>query len=171
MQDIGTTLLSTIALYVLVVLFIRLSGKRSTSQMNNFDWIVTVAMGSLMATGILSETVPMTEAAAAIALLLALQWLLTKVIVHFPAVGRVVRARPALLYHEGEFQDEAMARERVSKYEILQAIRGDGYADLKEVQSVILEADASMSVLRRDEETPEDPAVRDVENISADWVD
>ncbi len=171
MQDIGATLMSTAGLYAVVVLFIRISGKRSTSQMNNFDWIVTVAMGTLMGSGMLSNTVSAFEAAVAIALLLALQWLLTKAMVHFPIVGRIVRAKPTLLYHEGEFRDEAMARERVSKYEILQAIRGSGFTDLKSVQSVILEADASMSVLKRNEETPEDPAVRDMESIYADWVD
>lgn len=66
--------------YLLIILFIRLSGKRSTSQMNNLDWIVTVALGSIAASTILLKDIAVAEGILAIGLLLAMQWLLTAMI-------------------------------------------------------------------------------------------
>ena len=52
-------------IYLAIIVFIRFSGKRSTSQMNNFDWLVTVALGSLIASGIIVENVTVAESAFA----------------------------------------------------------------------------------------------------------
>tara|TARA_R110002049_G_scaffold23545_5_gene83446 strand:+ start:2404 stop:2946 length:543 start_codon:yes stop_codon:yes gene_type:complete len=160
-------LISAPILYVMVILFIRISGKRSTSQMNNFDWVVTVALGSLMGSGILLRDVTLAEAGLAIGLLLLLQWLLTKAMVMFPFVGRTVRATPTVLYHNDAYITQAMRRERVTEYEMLSALREQGVADLAEVQSIILEADAAMSVLLKSDRTIQKPAVQDVQGLNA----
>ena len=75
--DALSILLAVPLLYLAVVLFVRASGKRTTGQMNGFDWIVTVALGSLMATGMLPGGASAVEVGLAIALLLALQWIVT----------------------------------------------------------------------------------------------
>lgn len=52
-NDIGDAVLSAILFYILIVLAVRLFGKRSTAQLNNFDWIINITVGSLVASGIL----------------------------------------------------------------------------------------------------------------------
>ena len=134
-------------LYVLVIAFIRFSGKRSTSQMNNFDWIVTVAMGSLVASGILLKDVTIAEVAVAITVLLLCQYIVTKTVVTNIAFTRIVKSRPRLLFREGRFQVDAMQRERVTEREIRAAIRGKGIGCYQKVAAVVLEADATLSVI------------------------
>lgn len=137
-------------IYVAIVGFIRLSGKRSTSQMNNFDWIVTVALGSIVGSGILLEGVTVLEALFAIGLLLALQYVLTSVIPHSEAARDIAKADPRLLVSQGKFIEQAMRDERVTRGEIQAALRQNGLTDVREAHWVILETDASLSVVPED---------------------
>lgn len=138
-------------LYLAVVLFIRVSGKRSTSQMNSFDWIVTVAMGSLLASPILLKDVVVAEALLAIASLLALQWVVTAIVVRWDRAESLVKARPTLLVYRGEWLEAALRRERVTRQEVMAALRERGSPALKAVYAVVLESDARLSVLSMDE--------------------
>ncbi len=164
-NDLSRTLLSAPILYVAVILFVRISGKRSTSQMNNFDWVVTVAMGSLMASGILLKDITILESASAIGILLLLQWILTWTMIRSRFVSQMVRAEPTLLYHDDTFLSSAMRRERVSEYEVLSAVRENGIVDLASVESVILEANAALSVVQKSEDKIRKPALQDVHSL------
>lgn len=141
------TLVAAPLLYMVVVGFIRVSGKRSTSQMNNFDWIVTVAMGSLVASGIISENVGVLESMFAIALLLLAQYLLTWSVIRSDALATVVKASPRLLLFRGEILPDALRAERISRRELLSAIRDEGLPNLDDVTAVVLETDGTFSVI------------------------
>lgn len=134
-------------IYFTVIAYVRLAGKRSTSQMNNFDWLVTVALGSIMGSGIMLKDVTIAETALAIGLLLGMQWLLTKLIFHAPPVARLAKARPALLVSHGDFVTDTLRRERVTEEEVLAAIRSEGLTSVDEVAWVILETDATLNVI------------------------
>lgn len=134
-------------MYLFVVLAIRVTGKRSTSQMNNFDWIVTVAIGSLTASGIVLDSVTVSEALTAITLLLGAQYLLTKGVLCSNKLAKLVKASPTLLVHDGQLLRGAMRKERVMKSEIMAALRENGLLCLEDAQWVILETDATFSVI------------------------
>ena len=138
---------SALLVYVFIVAGIRLMGKRSTAQMNNFDWIVTVALGSIVGSAIILKDVVLAEVFLAMGLLLGFQYAITKAAVRWDAVSKSVRAVPTLLFYQGTFHWEAMAKERVTRSEIEGAARESGYRDLSEVGAVILESSAKLSVL------------------------
>lgn len=138
--------------YVAVIIFIRISGKRSTSKMNNFDWIVTVALGSMVGSVIVLKNVVILEGLEAIALLLILQYGVTKLSAVVPAFSKTVRSSPTILFFRGQFQEETMQAERVTRTEILAAIREAGQTRLDAVEAVVLESDANLSVIPRQEE-------------------
>jgi uncharacterized membrane protein YcaP (DUF421 family) len=135
--------------YVAVVLFIRLFGKRSTSQMNNFDWIVTVAAGSIVGSVVLLKDVAIIEGLEAIVLLLGLQYLVTKLSVTVPGFSQIIRSSPKLLFFQGNFLEKAMKDERVTHSEILSAMREAGHDNQEGVAAVVLESDAKLSVIPR----------------------
>ena len=134
-------------LYATVVLFVRVSGKRSTSKMNTFDWIVTVAIGSIVGSGVVSSSVSLATAATAVGVLLLLQLVITKAASYSPGFHAVVTGSPTLVYFRGEFQEKAMHAERVARAEILTAAREAGHATMAAVEAVILESDGQLSVL------------------------
>lgn len=145
--DAGGLVATAILTYVTIIGFIRLSGKRSTSQMNNFDWVVTVTLGSISASMILMEEVTWAEGALAMGTLLLLQFVLTKAVRRYPAIARLVKPRPATLYDEGEWKEAEMAEERVTRSEVHAAMRHNGYDSPDQVRRVVLETDATLSVI------------------------
>ncbi len=110
---------SGVVLYVVVLAFSRLHGTRTTSKMNNFDWIISVASGSVFASTVVSDSVTVAQGVTAFVVLFALQWILTKLSVLFPRFYHTVTASPALLFHAGEFLDRRLKTERVTRDEIL----------------------------------------------------
>lgn len=153
LNDYIRILISAAIMYAGTILLIRLSGKRSTSQMNNFDWVVTVAMGSITGSGIILDNVEVGEALLAVASLLGFQWLLTAGILRHEWLASLVKAEPTLLVDDGRFLDHAMRRERITRQEVLSSVRHKGYASLEDVRCVILEPDADFSVIPRETST------------------
>lgn len=135
------------AVYALVVVAIRVSGKRSTSQMNNFDWIVTVAMGSIVGSAVVLEDVAVVTALVAILLLLGLQALVTAAAARWEWAREGVQATPTLLVHRGVFQTSALRTERVTQQEVMAAVRENGLPNIQAAEAVVLETDASLSVI------------------------
>lgn len=142
------TLIIGILAYTALVLSLRVSGKRTLSKWNAFDFIVTVALGSSLATALLSRQVPLAQGVLGFALLIFLQYVVTWLSVRFEAIRRLVKAKPRLLLHQGQFLQEAMKTERVTESEILAALREKGVAQLEQAEAVVLETDGSFSVIR-----------------------
>ena len=132
--------------YVVLVVMLRATGKRTLSKMNAFDFVVTVALGSALATTMLSETVSLVEGGLALGLLVGLQFVVTWASVRSPRVQSLVKAQPALLLHHGRFLDGAMRRERVTREELIAALRQQGVSSIERA-TVILETDGSLSVV------------------------
>ena len=133
--------------YIGLIVLLRLTGKRTLSKMNAFDLVVTVALGSILATALLSKDVPLLEGLTGFAVLAVLQLIVTWLSVRSAAVRRLVRAEPALLYYRGEFRRPTLRAERVTESEVYQAVRANGYGDLGRVEAVVLESDGSLSVV------------------------
>ena len=149
------TILVGIPAYAALIFILRRSGKRSLAQMNAFDLIVTVSLGSTLATMMLSKSVALAEGLTALLLLVFLQFTITWLSVRFPPFRKLVRSEPSLLYHNDAFMDGVMKRERVSRDEVLQIVRSKGIAALSEVGSVIMETNGQFSVLPHTDGMPE----------------
>lgn len=138
------------AAYVFLIVTLRLSGKRTLSQMNAFDFVVTVALGSTLATILLSKDVSWTEGAFALALLTALQFLVAWTAARWPALRKAVTATPVVLVSDGVVDDTAVLRSRLTRSQLMQAIRSGGYGDPALVGAVILEPNGTLSVIGKD---------------------
>lgn len=133
--------------YATLVLFLRLSGKRTLAKLNAFDFVVTVAIGSTLATVLLSSDVSFAEGALALGLLVALQYVVASASRRFPAVQRLVKSEPQVVMRDGQLLDDVLRKERLSAEEVHQALRQSGIADMADVAAVVLETDGSLSIL------------------------
>jgi uncharacterized membrane protein YcaP (DUF421 family) len=115
--------------------------------MNAFDLVVTVALGSTLATILLSEDVALAEGTLALALLIGLQFVISWLSVRSSAVGRLVKAEPSLLLYRGCLLPGQLRRERVTEEEVRSAVRAQGIGSLAEVEAVVLETDGSYTVV------------------------
>jgi uncharacterized membrane protein YcaP (DUF421 family) len=144
-----------VPLYAGLILFLRVSGKRTLSKMNAFDFVVTVALGSVLATTLLSKQSALVDGLAAFFLLIGLQYLITWLSVRSLRVRKLVKNQPRILAFRGEVDADAMRRERVTEEELAAAIRASGLPDVDATYAVILETDGSISVIppHEDQET------------------
>lgn len=136
-----------ICAYTGLVFIIRVSGKRTLSKMNAFDFVVTVALGSTLATILLSRAVALVEGLLALALLVSLQYLVAWATTRSTLISRMAKSEPRLLVHRGQFLHQALRQERVATEEVLQALRSQGVGDIADAEAVIIESDGSFTVI------------------------
>ena len=146
-SDVLRVLLVGPASYAALVLILRTSGKRTLSKLNAFDLVVTVALGSTLATIFLSKDVSWVEGVFALGVLALLQFLVAAVTSRLPVARSAVTAGPTLVLEDGRMLDDALHRQRLTEAEVRQAIRGTGVGDLAAVAAVVLESDGSLSVI------------------------
>nr|CAA9351410.1 MAG: hypothetical protein AVDCRST_MAG46-2613 [uncultured Nocardioidaceae bacterium] len=133
--------------YAALVAILRVSGKRTLSKLNAFDFVVTVALGSSLATILLSTSVSFVDGVVALCLLVGLQAVVALVSTRVPVVERLVKSEPALLVVHGVMREGVMRSQRVSPEEVRQAVRSSGQGGLEQVAAVVLETDGRLSII------------------------
>ena len=89
--------------YLALVVLLRIFGKRTLAKLNAFDLVVTVALGSTLATVLLSKSVALMEGLLAFVLLAGLQYVVAWLSVRFQGFSDLVKSEPTLLLHRGQF--------------------------------------------------------------------
>jgi uncharacterized membrane protein YcaP (DUF421 family) len=135
--------------YAALIFLLRASGKRTLTKMNAFDFVITVALGSTLATVLLSDNTVLMEGIVALASLILLQFMITWLSVRSRSVSRLVKSEPRLLFRNGEFLQGAMKAERINEGEIYQAMRSQGVTRKEQVEAVVLESDGTLSILKK----------------------
>lgn len=143
---IRTVIVGALA-YASLVLFLRVSGKRTLAKLNAFDLVVTVALGSTLSAILLQESISLAEGAVALALLILLQYGVTFLSVRSRRFAKTIRSEPTLLVRDGRFLHDAMKHQRITEDEVMGAVRAQGRASVDAVKAVVLESDGSISVL------------------------
>lgn len=146
-NSIIRTVIITVLAYISLIVLLRISGKRTLSKMNAFDFIVTIALGSTLATVMLSKDVALLDGVLAFFLLICLQFIITYWSGHSKTISNLVKSTPALLVYKGEMLTGAMKKERVAEDEIYASIRQKGLGSLNEVDAIVLETDGSLTVI------------------------
>ena len=149
--------------YTILIFWLRISGKRTLSKWNSFDFVVTIALGSVLATTILSKDTVVLAGALALGLLIGFQFIITWLSVRVDWFADLIKAKPTLLYSKDKFLFDKMKNQRVAKGEILAAIRASSIGSLEKVEAVVLETDGSFSVIKKSENEDANSALEDVE--------
>ena len=144
---IRITTVGTLA-YIGLIVLLRISRKRTLSQLNMFDFVITVAFGSVLSTILLNNNTSLLEGLLAFALLVLFQFTITFLSVRSKKFSQIIKAEPKLLFLEGQFFRNAMKTERVTEDEMLQSIRKQGIGTLTEVKAIVLETDGTLSIIK-----------------------
>lgn len=144
--------------YAGLILILRISGNRTLSKMNSFDFIVTIALGSTFASAILDRSVALLDALLAFTVLVGLQYLTTWASVRSARVDRLVKSEPKLLFWQGNFLRAEMKREHVTHDEILAAMREQGFSAMTQVGFVVLEPNGKLVAADREGASTLNPA-------------
>lgn len=148
--------------YIALITVLRLAGKRTLSKMNAFDLIVTVAIGSMFATVILSRDVAVLEGVLAFAMLGLLQFAMSWFSVRYNFVESLVKARPTLLVYRHEYLRDVMKGVRITESEVRAALRNSG-TPLEKAEAVVLETDGTLTVVPASDSKTYDNIFYDIE--------
>ena len=136
-----------VASYVALLLLLRVGGKRVLAKLNAFDLVVTVAIGSMLASAVLGKDITYSDALTGMVLLIGAQWLLTRVTTSLPGGRKFINAEPTLVLVEGEIVESALSRMRLTRGEVMQAVRSSGQGGFGSIAAVVLEPDGTLSVI------------------------
>lgn len=156
--------ISTILAYFSMIIILRISGKRTLAKMNAFDFIVTIALGSMLGGLILNKSIPLVEGIVAMTLLVFLQYMITYFSVRNKSFKNLVSSSPTLLLYKGELLHTEMKKERITETEIKKAAREAGVADLSGIDAIVLEATGDITVIKKANES-EHRILSDIGNL------
>lgn len=146
-NTIYQAIILSVLTYLAIIIILRLSGKRTLSSFNAFDFLISVTVGSISATTILSSQTKFFEGIVAIATLVVLQYIVAKINVHSKVFSKVIRSDPTLLYYNGQYISSNLKKMRVTKEDILQEVRKSSGVTMDKVHAVILESNGKISVV------------------------
>ena len=138
--------LSTIGIYLVLLVCTRLAGLRSFAQMSSFDLAVNIAVGSIIATTAISREVSLAEGALGIAVLFGVQAAIAT-IRRFGFATDMVNNRSLLLMDGPEFIEDHLRRGRITKNDVRFKLREANVFDYDEIRAVVLETTGEISVL------------------------
>lgn len=151
-SGIGRVLLVAIVAYVALIFLLQAFGKRTLATMTAFDFVVTVAIGSILANILLSKNTVIMEGMTAFAVLIGMQYVISSLSSRSKQFESYVKSGPRLLLYRGQFLTDAMQDERITKADVLFAIRQRGKGSVDNIEAVILEANGSISVVPKTDE-------------------
>jgi uncharacterized membrane protein YcaP (DUF421 family) len=146
--------LRTAVIYIVVLLGVRLSGKREVGQMTPFDLTLLLLISNSVQNAMTGPDTSLLGGVAAAITLLALNYLIAEVSGGNRRFRKLVEGQPSLLVHDGEIIAAHMAKEHVSMDELQRSLREHGISDYHDVALAVLEVDGSISCLKYDDLNP-----------------
>lgn len=113
-----------------------------------FDFVITVAFGSVLSTILLNSSTRLLEGLLAFALLVLFQFIITLLSVRSKSFSQMIKAEPPLLFQEEQFYRTAMKTKRVTEDQMLQSVRKQGIGTLAEVKAIVPETDGTLSIIK-----------------------
>ena len=137
------------AIYVLVMVLVRVSGKRAVGQFTPFDLVLLILIGNAVQNGINGGDDSLTGAAIMATTLIALNYGIAFVTSRNRKVEKFVEGVPVVLARNGKLFDHVLRRELVSREDFREALRMNGVEDVADVELALLETNGSISVVKK----------------------
>ncbi len=147
--------LRTVTIYLVVLIGVRLSGKREVGQMTPFDLTLLLLLSNAVQNAMTGPDTSLIGGIVAAVTLLLINYVFADVSGMNRKFRRWIQGQPSLLVHNGQVISAHMAREHVSMDELQRALREHGIAGVSEVALAVLEVDGSISVLKYEDVKPE----------------
>jgi uncharacterized membrane protein YcaP (DUF421 family) len=141
----------TCVIYGLVLVGIRLTGKREVGQMTPFDLTLLLLLSNAVQNAMVGQDSSLLGGAVAAIVLLALNYLLGELSGLNRRFRKLIQGEPTLLIHNGQCLQAHIAKEHISMDELNRALREHGVSNIDEVSLAVLEVDGAISVLKYDD--------------------
>jgi uncharacterized membrane protein YcaP (DUF421 family) len=139
-------LLRPVIVYLVLVLLLRLFGKRELAQLNPFDLVVLLSLSNTVQNAIIGDDNSVTGGIIGAFSLLAINWLVVRVLFRSKRLTRAIEGRAAVLILNGQIDQRALARESLTREELLAVVHRQGFEDFDQVRRCELEPNGTFYV-------------------------
>jgi uncharacterized membrane protein YcaP (DUF421 family) len=145
------SILRAICIYFLLLVLLRITGRRVLGELTTFDFVLTLIMSETIQNSLVGEDISMTNSLLILSTLLSLEVALSRMKSKFPFLDRILEGKPIIVYEKRSFNRNIMNAEGITEEDLVQACRTQLNKDsLESVYSIILETNGSLSVISRE---------------------
>lgn len=155
----SSLLLRTLAVYLMLLISMRIMGKRQIGELQVTEFIVTFMLSELATIPIIDPSVPLFRAAVPILALLVLEMLFSLAVSKFPLLKKLAFGAPSVLIRKGRLDQSVLRKNRIDVSELLAELRIKDVSDISAVSYAILEDNGKISVVRSDDDPLAHPVV------------
>ncbi|MTI20992.1 DUF421 domain-containing protein [Fulvivirga sp. RKSG066] len=151
-SQIVITVFNTFVIYAVIIIITKLNGLRTFAKMGSFDFAITIAIGSLIASTILSGSQSLIQCIVGLSVLIGLQALVAKLRKKSKSFEKTVTNTPVLLMKGSQLLEHNLAKTRVSHADLYAKLREANVTDFNQIYAVVLETTGDISVLHGSED-------------------
>lgn len=138
---------STLAVYLFIVVAIRLFGKKELAQLSVVDLVFILLISNAVQNAMVGPDSTLSGGLVAASTLFLVNYLLKYLQFRFPKFGEIVEGNAIMLVYKGEIIEAHMKKAKITEGELMEAVREHGVASVKDVDLAIMEVDGSISIL------------------------
>ncbi|WP_035347865.1 DUF421 domain-containing protein [Edaphobacter aggregans] len=164
-------ILRPILVYLCLILFLRLFGKRELAQLNTFDLIVLLCLSNTVQNAIIGDDNTVSGGIVGVFSLLGINFLLTRLLFRFPKLNRVLEGKETVLIRHGKVDQDAVKREALTELELKTILHKEGLNDYSQVELCVLEPGGNFYVDEADplaEGRQRSEILRDIKALTAE---
>jgi uncharacterized membrane protein YcaP (DUF421 family) len=147
-------ILRPVIVYLCLILFLRIFGKRELAQLNPFDLVVLLCLSNTVQNSIIGEDNSVSGGIVGVLSLLTINWLLTRVLYKMPKLNKALEGSETVLIRHGEVDWEAAKKEALSELELKTVIHKQGLSDFSQVEKCVLEPSGNFFIEQKDPMRP-----------------
>ena len=147
-QPVLEKVLRPVIVYLFLIGFLRLFGKRELAQLNPFDLVVLLSLSNTVQNAMIGDDNSVSGGIIGAFSLLLVNWLLSRLLFRYPAINSALQGSPALLIQDGKMDAAALRAESLTPTELLDAVHKDGIDDISEVKRGTLEPNGTFYMER-----------------------
>ncbi len=139
--------LSSFAVYLFIIVAIRLFGKKELAQLSIIDLVFILLISNAVQNAMVGSDSSLTGGLVAASTLFVVNYLFKYLLYRFPKLGIAVQGIELMLIYKGQLNVSNMNKARITREEILEAVREHGVSEIREVDLAVLETDGNISII------------------------
>ena len=142
--------LRPVLVYIFLVVFLRIFGKRELAQLNPFDLVVLLSLSNTVQNAIIGDDNSVTGGLIGAFTLLGVNYLVVRFLFRHRRLDQILEGKPAVLIEDGHMRKDALAKELLTRGELMTVLHRQGFAKISDVQRCILEPGGGFYILAKE---------------------
>ncbi len=157
MDEFWLILYKGIASLIVLFLFTKLMGRKQVSQLNMFDYVIGITIGSIASEMTMAKNISFLEGTTGIAIYALAAFLISEVTMKSIAARRLIVGTPCMLIENGKILEKSLQKTKIDINDLLQEARNNGYFDISQIEFALMEANGKMSFMPKSKYAPLTP--------------